>query len=165
MKDIANIVVLKSDAILDPEKARELFEEHDYDLPEECWLRNFVEYLDSSDEEEKFCEPCDLNLDDDSKFCKNCGQAVESSDTDDDKIGFDLLWVGEDSGSSFQSIFVKQIVPHIKGRVEALLFLEGPADQPYKLMGIVVDNGTYKSYDATVQFNPWPARSSQEDDS
>ncbi len=159
MKDIGNVVVLKSDATIDPEKVRELFEALDYDLPEECWLRNFYESLDEDEEAEKHCEPCDLYLDDDAKFCKNCGQAVAAPEDSSDKIGFDLLWCGDESGSSFQSIFVKQIVPHIKGRVEALLFLETADDQPYKLMGVVVQDGEYKSFDVNVEFVPWPSRS------
>lgn len=159
MKDIANVTVLKSTATIDEEKVRELFEEHDYDLPEECWLRNFYESLEDAEDVEKHCEPCDIYLDDDSKFCKNCGQAVTDPVLENDKIGFDLLWCGEDSGASFQSIFVKQIVPYIEGRIEALLFLETSDDEPYKLMGIIVEDGQYKSYDVDVEFKPWPSRS------
>lgn len=164
MKDIADVIVLKTTARLSNEDIRDIFESHDdyEDFPEDCFLRTLYEAIDTDEEEEKVCEPCDITLDDDSVFCKLCGTKLSPKE-ENDEIGFNLAWCGEDSGKSFQNVFVKKVVPKIAGRLEALLLLQTPDDQPFKLMGIVVEDGTYKSYDATVQFSPWPTRSSQED--
>ncbi len=165
MRDINNVIVLKSTARLDTDKALELYNDHDGDLPEDCFLTTIYEENDDSyEEEEKQCPKDDTWNDADAKFCKECGNALAKPDAGGE-LGFNLMWAGEDSGASWQNIFVKKVVPHITGRIEALLLLETDDDQPYKLMGVIVEDGTYRSYDAAVQFNPWPNRSSQEDDS
>ena len=152
MKDIAHIHVISSNATMEAAKVRELCEEFGDRMPydDDCFLVQLNDY--DQDDEEKVCsdEDCDTVNDDDAKFCKACGRKLPVSEKSTLKLET-LEWKGEDTGASFHQIFVKRVVPHISGRIEAMALLEGDEDVAPKLLGFVIEDGRYTKCDVDVR--------------
>lgn len=150
MKDIVHVHVIKSTATMEASKVRELCEELGDRFPEdECFLLQLNDYDD--DYEEKVCEDedCECVNDDDARFCKACGRRLPTSEKSTLQVER-LDWCGYESGRSFHPVFVKHVVPHISGRIEAVALLEGDDDVPPKMLGILIENGTYTKCDVEV---------------
>lgn len=152
MKDIVHIHVIKSNATMEANKVRELCETLDGRLPydDDCFLVQLNDY--DQDEEEKVCEDADCETvnDDDAKFCKACGRKLPVNERDTVELT-NIDWKGEDSGKTFHQVFVKQVVPHIRGRIEAVALLEGDEDVKPKLLGFTVQDGIYTKCDVDVE--------------
>lgn len=152
MKDIVHIHVIKSNATMQASKVRELCEELDGRLPydDDCFLVQLNDY--DQDYEEKVCSDADCETvnDDDAKFCKACGRKLPVSEREVVDVA-QLNWNGEDSGKTFHQVFIKQVAPHISGRIEAVALLEGDEDVPPKLLGFVLEDGHYTKCDVDVR--------------
>lgn len=152
MKDIVHIHVIKSNATMEASKVRELCEEFGDRMPydEDCFLSQLNDY--DQDEEEKVCgdQDCDTVNDDDAKFCKACGRKLPVNEASTLKLER-LDWNGEDTGKTFHQVFVKHVVPHITGRIEAMLLLEGDEDVPPKLLGFTIQDGVYAKCDVDIE--------------
>lgn len=152
MKDIVHVHVIKSNATMQASKVRELCEELGDRFPydESCFLTQLNDY--DQDYEEKVCDDadCETANDDDAKFCKACGRRLPVNEAETLNVER-LDWNGEETGKTFHQVFIKQVAPHISGRVEAVALLEGDEDVPPKLLGFVIDNGTYTKCDVDVR--------------
>src|SRR5262249_51682689 len=133
-------------------KVRELCESLGDRFPydEECFLTQLNDY--DYDEESKVCvdRDCETENDDDAKFCKGCGRKLPVSERETIEVT-QLSWNGEDSGKTCHRVFVKQTVPHIDGRMEAVALLEGDEDVPAKLLGFTIVDGVYTKCDVDVR--------------
>lgn len=154
MKDIVHIHVISSNATMQASKVRELCEELDGRLPydEDCFLVQLNDY--DEDYADKTCpdRDCETDNDDDAKFCKACGRKLPVSEKETVDVSR-LEWQGEGSGQTFHQVFVKKVAPHISGRIEAVALLEGDEDVPPKLLGFVIEDGTYLKREVDVRLS------------
>ena len=115
------------------EKLKEVFEEHEADLPEQCFLRELMDDLEDAEDDVNPCTQCSTSNDDDAKFCKECGVAL---DQEEEKTTIaDLDWYGDGAAETFESIFIKKVVPLITGTIEAGFLYGDPDDQNTPWMG------------------------------
>lgn len=149
MKDIIHVHVIKSTASMKASKIKELYERHSDKLPDdECFLTNLDDSVDFVDDNVCSVDGCDTENDRDAKYCKECGSKLP---VNGDEITLtNLAWNGYESGKTFHSCFVKQIVPHINGHVEAVALLAGDEESPPKLLGILIDDGEYTKCDVDI---------------
>lgn len=152
MKDIVHVHVIKSNATIEASKVRELCESLDGRLPydDECFLVQLNDY--DQEDEEKVCSDADCETvnDDDARFCKSCGRRLPVNEASTLKVER-LDWNGEDSGRTFHPVFIKQVAPHISGRIEAVALLQGDEDVAPKLLGFILEDGIYTKCEVDVR--------------
>lgn len=155
MKDIKYIHVIESTATMTGKKVTELDEKLCGRYPDECFLYNLVDSVEER-EDNKLCENDDCGNtenDDDAKFCKACGRRLVEDDVQTISIE-NISWDGHGTGATFHSVFVKQIAPHIQGRVKAVVLLEGDEKIPPKMFGFVIDDGEFTKCDVHIDLTP-----------
>jgi len=113
-------------ATIAPAVIKQLMEKYEYDLPENCFLKDLNDELDEQDDNDIDCDvkSCGTTNDSDAKFCKSCGTRLDRGSKDLEITSID--W-GDDeddlsdppAAETFMRIFVKRVVPHIRGRIEA----------------------------------------------
>lgn len=121
-------------------KLRKVFKEHEDNLPEECFLRELIEDLDSI-VDDNTCVKCLTDNDYDSKFCKECGLKLHA---ENETIEIpDLTWSGDRAAETFNSIFIEKLVPLIINRIEGCVLYGDPDELnlPWKSTNFVIDNG------------------------
>ncbi len=159
MMDIIHIQVLNSTAKISVADVNELagtLGTLPYGTQDGNEYSNLWEELEARAEEggdvELQCDACQTYADDDAKYCKECGAKIHRPDAVDLEIK-NLNWCGDYSGDTFHKTFVKRIVPCIRGRIEAVAFLQGNDDVPPKMLGILIENGTYTKCDVDLRLH------------
>lgn len=144
--DIINDCVFIADSgneTISLELVRDLVDKFDSMLPDDCWLRTVVEDYEGAEEDVVECtrKGCNTSNDFDAKFCKECGARI-TDDVDQVRIP-NLQWNGEQSCESWGTIFVNEVVPHIRGLVHGAAFYGDPDDTsvPWKNFYFSVHNG------------------------
>jgi len=153
MRDIAHVHVLNSNAHVPANVVKDTCHDYSDRFPDEdCFLSDLDDTLSYDDDEDRVCAnaECNTTNDCDAKFCKECGSKFPSLATKQVAITR-LEWYGHNSARSFHSIFVKQIVPHVKGSLEALVFLEGDDVSPSKMFGFTIEDGVYTKCEVDVR--------------
>jgi len=116
---IYHMCIIKFDEKLPfiPAKRLEKFMDiHEDDLPEDCFLPRIMELYEN--DAELRCHNCATSNDDDAKFCKECGTKIQLND----RIFInDLSWYGNESAELFNRIFLKKVVPMIKGKMTCMI--------------------------------------------
>ena len=154
-RDILFMVTVSSTARI-PKKVIGKFA--DDDCPDDCFLSDLVQRLYNEEKGEQECEEigCETINDGNAVFCKTCGKKLDRGVTD---FALDWVdWYGKESGDTFYDIFVKQIVPHITGRFEAIVFLDEESyekeRQPTEMFGVIIEDGSYTECDVSLSFSP-----------
>ena len=160
-RDFQNTVTLVSTARISKKHVRKLTEV--YDCAEYCFIDELCQCLDDEKSDELECQEagCETINDGDAAFCKACGKELVN-DASDLPLN-DLIWYGDDSGDSFYDVFVKKVVPHVIGRLEAIIILDNPASeesvdleghQLEKMFGVIIEDGSYTECDVSLSFSP-----------
>lgn len=120
-------------------KLREVLEEHEDELPENCFLRELIEELDANDDKDT-CARCSTDNDYDAKFCKECGARLHTENETTEVTSLD--WSGDGAAETFDSIFVKKLVPLIEGKLEGCVLYGDPDEQalPWKSCYFLIED-------------------------
>jgi hypothetical protein len=126
------------------EKLKEVYEKHEDELPDYCFLKELIENLEESDDDVNPCAKCSTANDDDAKYCKQCGAKLEEEE--ETTYVQNLDWHGDGAVETFESIFIKKIVPLITGTIEGGFLFGDPEDQntPWLSAFFVIENGTLR---------------------
>lgn len=143
MADVIDSVVVTSFGTSWPkasiEKLREVYENHEDALPENCFL---YDVLDNEDEDadEDVCTMCSTENDYDAKFCKECGTRMHTAEAQ--VVLTSLEWSGDDAAETFVTIFINKIVPLINGRLTGCVFYGDPDEEavPWKDAPFVIED-------------------------
>jgi len=125
------------------ERLKVVFEDHEPELPDTCFVREIMEDLEGAEDDVNPCTRCSTANDEDAKFCKECGVALKQ---EEEKTTLaDLNWSGDNAAETFDSIFVKKIAPFIIGRIEGGFLYGDPDDQntPWQSAHFVIENGQF----------------------
>lgn len=145
MSDIINSTFVMSLGTTWPlisiEKLKEVFEDHEPELPDTCFLRELMEDLENTEDDVNPCTRCSTANDEDAKYCKECGTVLKQEEQT--TFVSDLDWSGDNAAETFDHIFVKKIVPLIKGRIEGGFLYGDPDDQntPWMSAFFVIEDG------------------------
>lgn len=123
------------------ERLKVVFKDHERVLPDTCFVREIMEDLEVAEDDVNPCNRCSTSNDEDAKFCKECGVALKQ---EEEKTTLaDLNWSGDNAAETFDSIFVKKIVPLIQGRIEGGFLYGDPDDQntPWQSAFFVIQDG------------------------
>jgi len=123
---IKSITVLKSSdpaPLIPLQLVSKLCAKYDETLPYECFLFQLNDEISSRTTSTCNDASCGLQNDLDARYCKHCGSKIVSGKKRMVKIE-SLDWCDEGSCETFESIFVNEVVPHIKGRIEAFVTYE-----------------------------------------
>lgn len=142
---IESMFVIKFDdkfPTISVEGLRKIIKDHEDELPEECFLTDLMVELEDVDGDDRCCSACETYNDYDAKYCKDCGKKFDAGDHLEIKFS-NLAWVGSNSVETFDSIFVKKVVPLINGRVEVGMNYGDGEDEfaPWKSCYFVIYNG------------------------
>lgn len=147
--DIIYVHVIDSTATIDVDKAIELCAKFDgapikKGLPRDgCFLTDLI---DNHRDVEKQCDKCKGIIDEYSLFCKFCGNKIDQRETS--FYIHDMNWCGYSALDSFKSVFIKHVVPHIKGQISGII-ITGDIDNiddavaKSKLIGFTIVDGKY----------------------
>lgn len=138
----------KKKATLPVAVLKEFFEKHEYDLPETNFVETIMNELEEEDYEDDIECPkakCETTNDSDARFCKRCGTRLKEEDEEDTVELTSLEWNGNESCETFEKWFIGELVPHIKGRIEAMVVYGDPddTDSPWKTFYFIVDDGVF----------------------
>lgn len=119
---------------------RQIVDARSNELPEDCFLQELHD--EAEDVEATYrCQKCETCNDDDAKFCKECGTRLDMLVV----LTFGTpMWAGDDSWKTFSSIFVENVVPHIKGDVTCCITYgdEDDSDTPWFTAYFRISAGT-----------------------
>lgn len=112
------------DAWMRPADIIRLNDQFEAELPEGCFLADHYSDAVAMISTKIGCK-CNCVNDQDAVFCKKCGGELDKNDIKQQKVKLESLeWCGEGSNHSYVNIFLKHIVPFIKGTAELILTWE-----------------------------------------
>jgi hypothetical protein len=135
---------------IDPRDAKKLLDKYDGDLPENCFLRELEDKINSQTKEKVKCA-CGTTSYGNAKFCRECGAKVVKKSVAGLEINC-LDWHDDDSGydetaaNTFFPIFVNKVVPLLRGQAEGSVTYgevndDGEDINNYKTSHFIISDG------------------------
>jgi hypothetical protein len=135
--NIDNTTELVLNAYMDADDVLRIVEDHEDDLPEDCFLHDMVVEAEKATEDVVFCKSCKAQRKHtNAKFCSNCGKKYPTSSKPCRIKLPNFNWRCEGSGHSLL-ILKTTVAPLIRGEVQAIFTWEGGDS----VSGIAVKDG------------------------